>query len=144
VHNIDQERLKQLLSDVVAGKVDIDSALEKLRNLPYEDIGFAKLDHHRELRRDFPEVVFGQGKTNDQIATIVEKMTASSDRVLVTRVYAEAYKAVAGVASDAVYNETARTIVVDRSKKEALREGIMVLSAGTADLPVAEEAAVTA
>jgi len=118
--------------------------LEKLRNLPYEDIGFAKLDHHRELRRDFPEVVFGQGKTIEQIATIVEKMTLSSDKVLVTRASAEAYKAVVSIVSDAVYNETARTIVVDRSKKDAAREGIMVLSAGTADLPVAEEAAVTA
>ena len=118
--------------------------MEKLRNLPYEDIGFAKLDHHRELRRDFPEVVFGQGKTTGQISAIVEKMAASSDRVLVTRASAEAYDAVVKVISDAVYNETARTIVVDRSQKKAAREGIMVLSAGTADLPVAEEAAVTA
>ena len=118
--------------------------MEKLRNLPYEDIGFAKLDHHRELRRDFPEVVFGQGKTTQQIATIVEKLAALSDKVLVTRANAEAYKAVVSIASDAVYNDVARTIVVDRSQKKAARQGIMVLSAGTADLPVAEEAAVTA
>jgi hypothetical protein len=129
---------------VVAGKLDIDSALEKLRNLPYEDIGFAKLDHHRELRRDFPEVVFGQGKTIQQIVAIVEKMVASSDKGLVTRASAEAYEAVTSIIPDAVYNEVARTIVVDRSNKKTLCEGVMVLSAGTADLPVAEEAAVTA
>jgi len=129
---------------VVAGKLDIDSALEKLRNLPYEDLGFAKLDHHRELRRDFPEVVFGQGKTIQQIVAIVEKMVASSDKGLVTRASAEAYEAVTSIIPDAVYNEIARTIVVDRSQKKTLCEGVMVLSAGTADLPVAEEAAVTA
>jgi NCAIR mutase (PurE)-related protein len=89
-------------------------------------------------------VVFGQGKTTEQIVAIVEKMAASSDKVLVTRADAEAYNAVASIASDAVYNETARTIVVDRSKNKELSEGVMVLSAGTADLPVAEEAAVTA
>jgi NCAIR mutase (PurE)-related protein len=124
--------------------LDIDSALQRLRNLPYEDIGFAKLDHHRALRRDFPEVVFGQGKTTEQITAIVEKLTASSDKVLVTRASAEAYTAVVKVVSDAIYNDVARTIFVDRSKNKGLSEGIMVLSAGTADLPVAEEAAITA
>ena len=133
-----------LLSDVASGKLNIEGALEGLRNLPYEDIGFAKLDHHRELRRDFPEVVFGQGKTNEQITAIVEKMAASSDRVLVTRASAESYEEVVKVVSDAVYNDVSRTIIVNRMKSQPAREGIMVLSAGTADLPVAEEAAVTA
>jgi len=121
-----------------------DAALEQLRNLPYEDIGYAKLDHHRELRRNFPEVVFGQGKTIDQIAAIAERLCASSDRVLVTRASAEAYAEIVKSVPDAVYNEVARTIVVNRATGLQPKAGVSVLSAGTADLPIAEEAAVTA
>lgn len=116
----------------------------QLRNLPYEDLGFAKLDHHRALRRDFPEVVLGQGKTAEQIAAITERLAAVADRVLVTRASPESFAAVRERLPDATYNAVARAITLNRLKDTPSRQGVMVVSAGTADLPVAEEAAITA
>ena len=118
--------------------------MDRLRILPYEDIGFAKLDHHRTLRRNYPEVVFGLGKTIEQIVAITERMVASSDRVLVTRASPEVYAAVQATVPDAKYHEIARAITVDRSKNSQPQPGIMMVSGGTADLPVIEEAAITA
>ena len=119
--------------------------MEELRWLPYEDLGFAKPDHHRALRTGFPEVIFGPGKTPDQIATLVERLLASGDCVLVTRADREAYERVAARVPDAGYEEAARTIVVDRRQNlPAPAAGVTVATAGTADVPVAEEAVVTA
>lgn len=139
-----EERLFQLLSGVRAGEVSIEEALSRLRHLPYEDIGFAKLDHHRALRRGFPEVVFGQGKTPEQVADIAQRLAAHSERVLVTRASLEMFAAVQQRLPDAIYNPTARAIILNRVPEAPRRPGIMVVSAGTADLPVAEEAAITA
>lgn len=111
--------------------------------MPYENLGFAKIDHHRSLRDGFPEVVLGEGKTPEQIAAIAERLAERNDRVLVTRATPEAYAAVRAALPDARYHETARCITVERSPVER-RAGVVVLSAGTADLPVAEEAVVTA
>ncbi|MDP2952823.1 MAG: nickel pincer cofactor biosynthesis protein LarB, partial [Chloroflexota bacterium] len=126
-----------------AGKLTAEQALERLRHLPYQDLGFAKVDHHRVLRQGFPEVVLGQGKSPEQVAAIVESLASHSPRLLVTRASEEMYSAVKARTPEATYNPTARAIVVDRVQQAVSRPGVMVLSGGTADLPVAEEAAVT-
>ncbi len=118
--------------------------MDQLANLPYEELGFAKLDHHRALRRGFPEVVFGPGKTAEQIALIVERLASSSDKVLVTKVAEECFNEVYQHTPDAEYHPVARAITVNTAKDTTLRPGIMVLSGGTADIPIAEEAALTA
>ncbi len=125
--------------------LSIDEVVSRLRDLPYEDLDFAKVDHHRALRKGFPEVVFGQGKSPEQIASIAEALLARSDTLLVTRASPEDYHEVQSrAASDATYDELARAIVVDRRNEPEPAPGVTVLCAGTADLPVATEAAVTA
>jgi NCAIR mutase (PurE)-related protein len=125
------------------GRIGIDDALASLRLLPYEDLGYAKLDHHRELREGFPEVVFGVGKTPAQVAEIATRIGARAGRLLVTRATPEQYAAVAARVPDAVYHAEARAITLERVAR-GRRPGVSVLCAGTADLPVAEEAALTA
>jgi pyridinium-3,5-biscarboxylic acid mononucleotide synthase len=132
-----------MLEAVQRGTTSVDEALGRLRDLPYEDIGFAHVDHHRALRTGFPEVIFGQGKTPEQVAAIAERLAAQSDRVLVTRTDAEAYRAVKERLPDAVFHAEARAITLERTK-EAKRPGVVICCAGTSDVPVAEEAAVTA
>jgi NCAIR mutase (PurE)-related protein len=141
---MDTQRLSQLLRGVERGEVTIEAAVERLRLLPYEDLGFAQPDHHRTLRTGFPEVIFGMGKTPEQIALIAKTITAQSDLLLVTRASAEAYELVRRDNPEARYHERAGTIVVDRRPPSDLLPGVLLVSAGTADLPVAEEAAVTA
>lgn len=136
--------LRQLLTDLHTGRLDVDTALDKLKTLPYEDIGFAKLDHHRALRKGFPEVVFCQGKTTGQIVEIISRISQNNHTVLATRASREVFEAVQAVISDAIYSELARTIVVYRGPRPVSRGNVLVVTAGTADLPVAEEAAVTA
>lgn len=139
-----EKRLTELLLQVKDGSLAIDEAMEKLRTLPYEDMGFARLDHHRALRLGFPEVVFAQGKTHQQVAILMERLAEHNDRVLATRASFEAYQLVKERLPDAVYHELGRLIVVNRSADREGLPGIVLASAGTADLPVAEEAAVTA
>ena len=117
-----------------------------MRDLPFEDLEFAKVDHHRALRKGFPEVIFGQGKTPDQVASIGEALLRQSDRLLVTRASQEAFDALQKKESDAQYDAVARTIVVDRRQPDSIKitPGVLVVCAGTADLPVAYEAAITA
>lgn len=141
---MDTERLHELLARVKSGHVSLDDAMDQLANLPYEELGFAKLDHHRALRRGFPEVVFGPGKTAEQIALIVESLASNNDKVLVTKVAEECFNAVYQHTPDAEYHPVARAITVNTAKDTALRPGIMVLSGGTADIPIAEEAVLTA
>ena len=126
------------------GDVGVDDVVSQLRNLPYEDLDFAKVDHHRAIRQGFPEVVFGQGKTPEQIASIAAAVLTRSDRLLVTRASLEAFKATRQGIGDAVFDETARCIVVDRRENTRGVPGVAVLCAGTSDLPVATEAAITA
>ena len=139
-----KDELRQLLENVKNGSVDTEDALNKLKTLPYEDLGFAVLDHHRALRKGFPEVVFCQGKTVDQIAMIFDRLCRGQRTILGTRASKEAFEAVQRIFPDAVYNELARTIVVYRGEEPHRKGNILVMSAGTADLPVAEEAAITA
>jgi len=143
-HEVNERWLSGLLEKVQAGHISIAQAVAELSVLPYEDLMHAKLDHHRSLRTGFPEVIFGPGKTIRQLVTIAERMAVHSQKVLITRVDAASYKAVKAVLPDARYNEAARAIIVDRTVKKAGRPGIVVLTGGTADIPVAEEAAVTA
>ena len=128
---------------MATGGTAIDAALDQLRHFPYEDLGFAKLDHHRALRGALPEVVFGQGKTPEQVVEISERLAESSGRLLVTRVEAAVFERIKERIPDATYHEAARAVTVNRHSGEALT-GVAVRCAGTADLPVAEEAAVTA
>lgn len=133
-----------MLARVKSGEVSVEEALSQLAVLPYEDIGWAKIDHHRALRRGFPEVVFGAGKTAEQVATIVERLASGADRVLVTKVDEPCFEAVRQLVPDAEYHPVARAITINRAKKAPLRPGIIVLSGGTSDIPIAEEAAITA
>jgi NCAIR mutase (PurE)-related protein len=119
-------------------------ALERLATLPFEDLGFARLDHHRALRRGFPEVVFGSGKTPEQIATIVERIASRGQNALVTRASGEAAAAVMARVPSAVYHETARALTARAAEPEPLSGRVAVVCAGTSDIPVAEEAALTA
>lgn len=126
------------------GSLTVDEAVSKLNGLPFEDLGFAKVDHHRALRKGFPEVVYGEGKTPEQVLELSKALLNGSDRLLVTRTSQEAFELVQEHATDAVYDETARAIVVDRRDGVLPVDGVVVATGGTSDLPVAEEAAITA
>ena len=135
--------MRRLLQGVHSGDVAIEEALARLRRLPYEDLGFAQVDHHRALRKGFPEVILAQGKSPEQVVAIALRLLGEADRLLVTRADAACYQAVKERISDAVYHAEARAITVNR-EPQPLRPGVTVVCAGTADVPVAEEAAVTA
>ncbi len=122
----------------------VDTAMEHLRDLPYQDLDFAKLDHHRPLRTGWPEVVFGKGKTPEQVAQIVSAMNGRGHPVLVTKSNQESYQAVLQDTPEAEYHELSKAIVVRVPQTASLEDGITVVTAGTADLPVAEEAVLTA
>jgi len=141
---MDPRSVKELLEGVRDGKLSPDEAAARLATLPFEDLGFAKVDHHRALRRGFPEAVFGAGKTEDQVVAIVERMAARGQRVLVTRTTAKVHEKVAAVRPEAQWHETARCITVECGAPSPLPGRVAVLAAGTSDLPVAEEAAVVA
>ncbi|HYM15833.1 MAG TPA: nickel pincer cofactor biosynthesis protein LarB [Dehalococcoidia bacterium] len=140
---MEEHRLRALLAAVAAGETDIEAALGELRTLPYEDIGFAKVDHHRALRDWMPEVVLGQGKTPDQVVGIARALLERADRLLVTRLEREAAAALLEAVPDARLHEAARCVTVERVPVPK-QDGVAVLCAGTADMPVAEEAAITA
>ncbi len=148
---MDREKIRHLLEGVRTGTVKIDDALETLRSLPYEDLGFAKIDTHRALRTGFPEVVFCEGKTEEQLRAIAEKFPRDGETLMATRADRRKFDCIREVRPEAVYHEAARIVVVGKPppkktggppKKTGGR--ILVVSAGTSDQPVAEEAAVTA
>jgi NCAIR mutase (PurE)-related protein len=140
---MDREKFRELLEDIRAGKIGIEDGLKVLKSLPYEDMGFAKIDTHRQLRAGFPEVVFCKGKTVEQIAKIVATLSQDNGYVMATKADEEAYEAIKQVREDAVYHEAAKIVIAGQGKKRT-DKAILVVSAGTSDLPVAEEAAVTA
>ncbi len=142
---MDTERLKRLLEAVRDGTLDPGLALERLRHMPFEDLGFAKIDHHRALRCGFAEVVLCQGKTVAQVVGIVGRMLERGNSVLATRAGPEVYEAVRAAHPEAVYHEAARAIVLKGDEAPPSVPGtVVVVSAGTSDQPVAEEARVTA
>lgn len=138
------EKLRILLEQVKGGEIVVDDALQSLRTLPFEDLGFSKIDHHRQLRTGFPEVIFCQGKTVEHVKQISERILAAGHPLLATRATSDMYKAVKEVQPTARYNELGRTITVSQSEEDSGVSGILVVSAGTSDLPVAEEAVETA
>ncbi len=138
---MDKQHLRQMLADVAAGTVSVEQALEQLRALPFEDLGYAKVDHHRALRTGFPEVVFCQNKTAEQVVGIIAALQPRSEVVLGTRASAETYQMVAGRFPEAEYHEAARIIRLGRATPRDNCGPALVISAGTSDIPVAEEAA---
>lgn len=138
------QKLKKLLEDVKFGQVEPDEAIEQLRDLPFEDIGFAKIDHHRDLRRGFPEVIFCQGKTSTQIAEIASRILNKGGNLLATRASTDIYNAILKIAPSAEYNQLGRIISLIQHQPEYAAGLILVVAAGTSDIPVAEEAVVTA
>ena len=140
---MNKEQLKQLLSAVQSGSMDIETALNQIKNLPYDDLGFAKIDTHRTLRRGFPEVIFCQGKTVDQVRDIIKRMKTYDHVILGMRASNEQYQAVRKITKTAIYNSQAQAIIVGQIPDPVCEGLILVVSAGTADIPVAEEAAIT-
>jgi pyridinium-3,5-biscarboxylic acid mononucleotide synthase len=140
---MDKQKVIRLLSQVKAKRISINEAFEQLRHLPYEDLGFAKVDHHRTMRAGFPEVIFCQGKTTEQISAIFKSLAKRNKRILLTRADAKVFESIKRIALRAQYHSLAKTITMEDARHK--RKGLVaVVCAGTSDLPVAEEAAVTA
>ena len=138
------QSLRKLFQQVKAGKLSPDEAVARLRHMPFEDLGFAKVDHHRALRAGMPEVILAQGKTPAQVARIFTRLAQHGSSVLATRASAEHYAAVQKDVARAEFRELARCIVLRQDRKRYGKGTIAVVSAGTGDIPVAEEAVVTA
>ena len=145
---MNRQQIRALLDDVRSGAVTPEVAHERLlqylRQSPYENLGFARVDHHRAVRQGFPEVVFGQGKSPEQVAAISERIVAAGHNLLITRTTPAAYEAVRQRVPGASFHEQARTITLRAVPMPAGRGTILVAAAGTADLPVAEEAVISA
>ncbi len=142
---MDVSYLKNILEEVASHGKSVDKALEELKELPYENIGYANIDQHRNIRTGQAEVIFGQGKTSEQIAGIVSHMQKNNSTILVTRAVEENYQEVLRVAPNAVYDKVAKIIAVgEKPDVDANQKPIAVITAGTSDIPVAEEAAVVA
>lgn len=137
------DRIREILEGVSQQSISVEEASEKLRHLPFEDLGFAKIDHHRGLRRGFPEVVFGLGKTAEQIVAIATRLAETNQNVLVTRTTEAAYTEVQKKLPDARWHAQAGAIVVERHPATRVPGLVLIISAGTADIPIAQEAALT-
>jgi NCAIR mutase (PurE)-related protein len=138
-----EDQIRRILEEHKSGSLSADDALHKLRTLPFEDLGFANVDHHRTLRVGFPEVIFGLGKTVEQVAEIVGSMHRHDHNILVTRTTREHFVRVKQLVPEAEYHDGASAITIRKDTKIQGKGTVMVVSAGTSDLPVAEEAVVT-
>ncbi|MDR2038315.1 MAG: nickel pincer cofactor biosynthesis protein LarB [Bacteroidales bacterium] len=138
------EQIRSILESVQQGKQNIDGALEQLKDLPFTELGFAKIDNHRQLRTGYPEVIFCSGKTIDQSEEIIRLMYQRNNNILATRVSEELFHRIKGIYPETEYNPLARTIVIRRDEIPVTKTYISIVTAGTADIPVAEEAAITA
>ncbi|AUS97568.1 1-(5-phosphoribosyl)-5-amino-4-imidazole-carboxylate carboxylase [Clostridium thermosuccinogenes] len=141
---MNEESLRRMLEKVRKGETGIDEAVEKLKKLPFEDLGFAKVDHHRNIRNGYPEVIYCQGKTVEQIKAIAKRLMDRDNNIMATRASREVYEGIREIADNVVYYEMARIVVVNRVEVKKSEKIIAVVTAGTSDMPVAEEAAVTA
>ena len=141
---MDQQNLRELLTRFQTGETELETVIEKLKHLPFENLGYAHVDHHRAIRNGFPEVVFGRGKTPEQIAGIAEKLLEHASNVLVTRTDRQAFDLVQKLDPAATFHEVCGTISVIRDRTEHGKGSIAIVTAGTSDIPVAEEAAITA
>lgn len=140
---MDPVHLRQLLNDVAAGTTSPDAALDRLKTLPFEDLGFAKIDHHRSLRKGYPETIFAMGKTPEQVVAIVDRFRAQGANVLATRCSEAVAEAVLAQNPDAVHHTVARAITLTMTPPPQCGGYVAVVCAGTTDIPVAEEAVVT-
>lgn len=138
------KEVEKLLNDVKSGETSVDKAMEVLKNFPYTDLGFARIDHHREMRTGYPEIIYCAGKSVEQVKEIVRVMSERENNVIGTRANQEMYDAVKSIIPSAVYYPMARIISVQKKKPETPESSIAVITAGTSDMPVAEEAAITA
>jgi len=141
---VDPERIRTILERYKAGSLNQPQALDSLSSLPFEDLEYARIDHHRALRKGFPEVIFAENKTPEQTTGIFERLAASSDRVLATRASAVTAESVCASIPDVRYHPLSRCLVLDRRSNESRIGNVLVICAGTSDLPVTEEAALTA
>jgi len=141
---VNADAIRKLFEEVRTGKLSPDDGVNRLRHLPFEDLGFAKVDHHRALRTGMPEVVFGERKTPLQVGQIFARLAKRGGNILATRANVEQFKAVKKKVGKAEYRELARAIVLQKDKTKYGKGIIAVVSAGTSDIPVAEEAVVTA
>ncbi|MEE4214423.1 MAG: nickel pincer cofactor biosynthesis protein LarB [Bacteroidales bacterium] len=140
---MNREKLKEILKDLSEGRTDIDETLEQLKYFPFSDLGFARIDHHREIRTGFPEIVFCEGKTEEQVREIFRHISETGQNVIGTRASEEKFRAVHSIAPEAQWHEEARIISIMKGKPDQAESPIAVITAGTSDIPVAEEAAVT-
>jgi pyridinium-3,5-biscarboxylic acid mononucleotide synthase len=138
------KEVEKLLKEVKNGETTVDKALEVLRNFPYTDLGFARIDHHREMRTGYPEIIYCAGKTVMQVKDIFGVMASRENNVIGTRATPEMYDAVKEATPEAVFYPVARIISYQKKKPERPLTNIAVITAGTSDMPVAEEAAITA
>ncbi|MDX9773354.1 MAG: nickel pincer cofactor biosynthesis protein LarB [Bacteroidales bacterium] len=136
--------LKKLLQEISAGNLSVDQALEQLRDFSYTDLGFARIDHHRELRTGYPEIVYCAGKTPDQVRAIFQVMEGHETNIIGTRASKELFDFISVASPEAIYYETARIISIKKKELVPPPTKIAIITAGTSDIPVAEEAAVTA
>jgi NCAIR mutase (PurE)-related protein len=141
---MDKTILEKLLSEVKDDKLSISDAMEKLKHFPYSDLGYAKIDHHREIRTGYPEIIYCEGKSIEQLTGIFKHISEHGDNIIGTRADEEKYKAVKEVEKSAVWYKDARIISVENKKMEKVESPIAIITAGTSDHPIAEEAAVTA
>ena len=142
---MNQSELKKLLSDLSKNKLSPSDAMKQLQNLPYENIDFAKIDHHRELRNGSPEVIYCPGKTVPQIKNIIQRLRKADSNILATKLTGDAYKKLkASLPKNAEYNEQGQTLAIRNTKSVQNKGLITIITAGTADIPVAEEATATA
>lgn len=141
---MNSKEIRNFLERVKTGEIDIDKAVKKIEGLSFSDLGFAKIDNHRELRVGYPEVIFCEGKTVEQVRNIVQFMLTKNKNILATRASEEMYTAVKEICNNAKYNRLGRTITIRRNKEEYADSYIAIVSAGTSDLPVVEEAYETA
>lgn len=140
---MDEKRLATLLTEYREGQLDLEQTMARLRHLPFEDLGYAHVDHHRAIRQGFPEVIFGQGKTPDQVAGIAARLLERSGNLLVTRTTPAAFDRIRELAPEAVFHESCHAISVQRDLTIHGHGLIAVVTAGTSDIPVADEAALT-
>jgi pyridinium-3,5-biscarboxylic acid mononucleotide synthase len=141
---LNADSIRHLFQQVRQGKLTPDDAVARLRHLPFEDLGFAKVDHHRALRAGMPEVILGEGKTSAQVATIFSRLAKHGGNILATRANDQQFAAVKKKVRGVQYRELARAIVLAKDSKKYGKGVVAVVSAGTSDIPVAEEAVVTA
>jgi len=136
--------IRYLLEGIKSGSMSIDDGIKQLQDLPFKDLGYAKIDNHRELRVGYPEVIYCAGKTTEQISGIVQFMLTKGNNILATRASEEAYNAVKEICTKAEYNKIAKVITIKNKEMEVSKSYIAIVTAGTSDIPVAEEAAQTA